>query len=71
MSPRNRGTIPEPERTRLLAAAGALDHAETELRNAVQAARDANGSVREIAHLIGKSPTTIQAWAQQARSRAT
>lgn len=70
MSPRHRGTIPEPERTRLISAIQALDEAATELQNAVKAARDADGSVREIANLIGKSPTTIQSWSQE-RIRAT
>lgn len=69
MSPRRTGAIPEPERTQLLAAARSLDKAEADLRDAVRAARSADGSVREIARVIGKSPTTIQAWTQDRRNR--
>lgn len=66
MSPRRRGTIPEPERIRLLEAMTAIDLANTELRNAVLAARNAEGSVRSIAQLLNKSTNTIQRWAQEA-----
>ena len=57
-----RGVTPEPERSKLLTAATAADTASVELRNAVQAAHQAGGSVREIAELIGRSTNTIQRW---------
>ncbi|MCV6988707.1 helix-turn-helix domain-containing protein [Mycobacterium timonense] len=66
MSPRPRGrppgSIPEPERSRLLSALRAADKANTALRHAVRDARAAHGSVREIADLLGKSTNTIQRW---------
>lgn len=64
-----RGLTPEPQRSRLLAAAERvkkdaeqLTESEAELRRAVQEAREAGGSVREIAALIGRSTNTIQRW---------
>jgi transposase len=57
-----RGTTPEPERSQLLAAAARAGTAGDELRAAVQAARLAGGSVREIAALIGRSTNTVQRW---------
>lgn len=56
-----RGVTPEPERSRLLAAA----KASADLRNAVQAAHKAGGSIRDIAQLSGLSTNTIQRWLKE------
>ncbi|WP_374762435.1 helix-turn-helix domain-containing protein [Mycolicibacterium mageritense] len=58
-------SVPEPERTRLLAAAQAETAAASELRAAVHAAHDAGGSIREIAGLLGVSTNTIQRWLKE------
>jgi transposase len=68
MSPRRRGSIPDAERERLLAALGGTRAADDELRAAVLAARGADGSVREIAALIGKSTNTIQRWTRDSNT---
>ncbi|WP_074322911.1 helix-turn-helix domain-containing protein [Mycobacteroides abscessus] len=57
-----RGETPEPQRSRLLAAATQADSATEDLRDAVREAKDAGGSVREIAALINRSTNTVQRW---------
>ncbi|ATN88643.1 helix-turn-helix DNA binding protein [Mycobacterium phage Demsculpinboyz] len=66
------GTVPEPNRSRLIASAKltarALKNAEVEvaaLRREVLDAAAAGGSVREIAVLTGKSTNTIQRWLKE------
>jgi len=63
---RERGVVPPEERRKLLAADRKAATAAEELRAAVVAAHAAGGSVREIATLLGKSPTTIQSWVKAA-----
>lgn len=57
-----RGETPEPQRSRLLAAATQADMATEDLRAAVREAKAAGGSVREIAALINRSTNTVQRW---------
>lgn len=56
---------PEPQRSHLLAVAASESAAGLELRAAVREAREAGGSVREIADLIGRSTNTIQRWLRE------
>ncbi|WP_454231313.1 helix-turn-helix domain-containing protein [Mycolicibacterium fortuitum] len=57
--------VPEPQRSQLLAAAAAADGAQIALRRAVRRAKDAGGSIREIAALLSKSTNTIDRWLDQ------
>lgn len=57
--------VPEPQRSQLLAAAAAAEGAQIALRRAVRRAKDAGGSIREIAALLSKSTNTIDRWLDQ------
>ncbi|QWY65269.1 helix-turn-helix domain-containing protein (plasmid) [Mycobacterium avium subsp. hominissuis] len=68
MSPRRRGTVPEPQRTQLHDAHRTAQTASAELRRAVWAAYQAGASIREIAGELGMSTNTIQQWMKLARA---
>lgn len=59
---RARGVTPAPERRRLQTATRKHETSRTELIAAVKAAKNAGGSIRDIAELTGRSTNTIQRW---------
>lgn len=62
VSPRRRDYPDEGAMRRLQEAAERREAAESELREAVYAARDTGGSVRVIAELAQLSTRTVQDW---------
>lgn len=62
VSPRRRQVPDAAALDRLLKAADAKAVADTELRAAVRAAKEAGGSVRVIAEAAGLSTRSVQDW---------
>lgn len=60
-----RGEIPDAERVSLQEKVEERDEARQELIAAVKAAKDAGGSIRDIAELTGRSTNTIQRWLRE------
>lgn len=67
MTPMPRGTVPLEPGRRLKRARRAKEAAEREFREAVVAARQAGGSIREVAELAAISTRTVQDWASEPR----
>lgn len=69
--PHPKGTIPGPQRRKLIAADRRARAAVAALHTAVAEAHAAGGSIRVIADLLGRSTHTIQAWLRAERERNT
>ena len=59
---RERGAVPADAQRKLLDADRRATEAAAELREDAAAAHAAGESIRELAALLGRSATTIQAW---------
>lgn len=60
MTPQIKGTVPEPERQRIVNALALRAQAQQQVELAVAGALKAGGSVREVSALSGLSGTTVQ-----------
>lgn len=60
MTPQTRGTVPDPELQRALAAIALRDQAQMQVELAIADALKAGGSVREVAADTGISTKTVQ-----------
>lgn len=60
MTPQTRGTVPDAEGARIIAALASRDTAQEEVELAIADALKAGASVRELAAFTGLSGTTIQ-----------
>lgn len=66
VTPQKRGLITDEDQARILAALSGVETADQELIDAVLAAMQHGGSVREVAELTGLSTNTVSRWKREA-----